>query len=463
MTGPINPASSKGALWGQGAASPKLGARDPRLRTTQAALLSDDVAGTYLRLDSNGRLTLDLAALQAALAVPFAPAPPPAPAPDPAPSPSPPVPAPVSGDNVLVNGSDVTGADLNDAEPSSPPDALNARWQWLGSDPARVSAYLPFATRTQAGVVSASAQEIGGAKTLQDPLALEQYVDFSEIDTPDEPGTDVARLYAFDFHGQTRLGVLFPDGSELVLTRDNIIVARNTSGSSMTAGQAVRITGSTGNVPNVALAQADDILTMPAVGIVYERITHNQFGRVMFAGRLGMDTTGFLDGKPLYVSPSTPGDLTSTAPVAPDLLQQVGYVLVGGVGNGEILVAPFVTLSGSGGGDSVLVNGVDVDDADFNDVSPAAPAGALNVVWQETGSAPTEVSAHVVATEVLDILGTEHGAVLYRDSAAWGVLAPGTDGQVLTTHDTGADPTWETPGASAGGDGYPAQLGFMHW
>lgn len=46
------------------------------------------------------------------------------------------------------------------------------------------------------------------------------------------------------------------------------------------------------------------------------------------------------------------------------------------------------------------------------------------------------------------ISGTQ-GVVLYRGVSAWSALTPGTNGQVLTTHGAGADPTW----ASVGGTG----------
>lgn len=47
----------------------------------------------------------------------------------------------------------------------------------------------------------------------------------------------------------------------------------------------------------------------------------------------------------------------------------------------------------------------------------------------------------------------EHGAILFRGATEWEALAPGNDGDVLTTHDTGNDPTWETP-SSGGGYGF---------
>jgi len=55
----------------------------------------------------------------------------------------------------------------------------------------------------------------------------------------------------------------------------------------------------------------------------------------------------------------------------------------------------------------------------------------------------------LTASELLDFLGTTHGAILYRDSAGWAILGPGTDGYALTTHGAAADPTWEPGGGGA--------------
>jgi hypothetical protein len=64
------------------------------------------------------------------------------------------------------------------------------------------------------------------------------------------------------------------------------------------------------------------------------------------------------------------------------------------------------------------------------------------------------LSADVTLTtdvqEILDQLSTTHGDIIYRDSAAWAVLAAGTAGQVLQTNGAGADPSWVT---SSGGGG----------
>ena len=50
-------------------------------------------------------------------------------------------------------------------------------------------------------------------------------------------------------------------------------------------------------------------------------------------------------------------------------------------------------------------------------------------------------------------MAVQRGDILYRGASAWLRLPPGTDGDVLTTHSTGADPSWDTPASSAIADG----------
>lgn len=60
------------------------------------------------------------------------------------------------------------------------------------------------------------------------------------------------------------------------------------------------------------------------------------------------------------------------------------------------------------------------------------------------GSAKTLAADRTWATtDILDSLGTTQGDIIYRGSSNWTVLAPGTDGNQLTTHGAAANPTWE--------------------
>src|SRR5210317_1895007 len=111
-----------------------------------------------------------------------------------------------------------------------------------------------------------------------------------------------------------------------------IVLVKNTSGAPMTRGQAVYVTGSTGNnVFEVDLADASDASKMPAIGIVYEDIPINGEGAAVTFGRAnGIDgISEFANGDTLYVSNTVPGGLTNLKPygVDLDLIQNIGVVV----------------------------------------------------------------------------------------------------------------------------------------
>lgn len=68
---------------------------------------------------------------------------------------------------------------------------------------------------------------------------------------------------------------------------------------------------------------------------------------------------------------------------------------------------------------------------------------ATDTVLGRTASGTGAVSA-LGATDVLDMLGSTQGNILYRNGTVWTVLAPGTAGQVLQTGGAAANPSWAT-------------------
>lgn len=68
---------------------------------------------------------------------------------------------------------------------------------------------------------------------------------------------------------------------------------------------------------------------------------------------------------------------------------------------------------------------------------------ATDTVLGRTASGTGAVSA-LGATDVLDMLGSTQGNILYRNGSVWTVLAPGTSGQVLQSGGPAANPSWAT-------------------
>lgn len=165
---------------------------------------------------------------------------------------------------------------------------------------------------------------------------VSNYVDLAETTAPSDPAANTLRLWAEDEGGFSVLHLDDENGLNLELGRDRFHIVRNNSGGTLSAGEAVYVTGSTGVFPTVDKAKADDNDTMPAWGIVIADISNNSFGRVLVAGDLqGQDTSSFSDGNVLYVSSSSAGVLTTTVPGS--RVQKVGTVIKGGTASAGII------------------------------------------------------------------------------------------------------------------------------
>jgi len=169
---------------------------------------------------------------------------------------------------------------------------------------------------------------------------------------PTSPAAGTLLLHAFTTQGFTRLEQDNESPTNLILGRDNVIIARNTSGGTINKGMPVYVTGSTGNAPNIAKARANSITTMPAVGVVMDDMLNTAFGQVMVLGNLSrFDTSAFSTGDQVYVDPNTAGVLTNVRPSGTtNIVQLIGRVLVSGIGNGSLQVAtaPFLGNSETG-------------------------------------------------------------------------------------------------------------------
>lgn len=164
-----------------------------------------------------------------------------------------------------------------------------------------------------------------------------QYVDLIEIAPPGLPAANNLRLYVEDFKGFSFFSFVDDTGMRRKIVRDSVFVGR--AAEILTAGQAVYASGSTGNVPWLSKAKADALATMPAIGIVLESVAANAFARVMQVGLIeNINTNAFAEGNVLFVDATTAGALTATAPLYPNIRQEVGTVLVKSVGAGAMQV-----------------------------------------------------------------------------------------------------------------------------
>lgn len=119
------------------------------------------------------------------------------------------------------------------------------------------------------------------------------------------------------------------------------ITARNSTGSTITKGSVVYVSGVTGQKPNILLAKADAEATSHVVGIASFDIPNNTNvdNNVTISGLItDVDTSAFVDADPLYLSPSTAGLITKTAPSSPNFNVDLGHCLYSHAVNGKILV-----------------------------------------------------------------------------------------------------------------------------
>ena len=106
------------------------------------------------------------------------------------------------------------------------------------------------------------------------------------------------------------------------------IIVRNSTGTTMTKGTVVYLSGATGNRPNAVRAQANSEATSSKTfGFVVADIANNADGFVACAGTLhDLNTSAFAAGDALWLSPTTAGGWTTTVPSEPDHAVFLGYV-----------------------------------------------------------------------------------------------------------------------------------------
>ena len=156
-----------------------------------------------------------------------------------------------------------------------------------------------------------------------------------------------------------------------------LIRGKNTSGSAMANGTAVRISGVSGNFPEFGFSNAADPATAGAIGITTEIIENNQFGFVTAFGWVReLDTTGtpfgevWNDADRIWDG-NADGELTNVQPTGPERKIFIGIVLNANANEGILWVNPinvsyFNELSGPllANGSIVFINstGMTVED-----------------------------------------------------------------------------------------------------
>lgn len=130
--------------------------------------------------------------------------------------------------------------------------------------------------------------------------------------------------------------------SENTINTDVVLIqVHNQTASDIAKGKPVYVSGThSSGKPTIELADNDGSGTYPAIGLVYSAITAGTDGFVIISGLLTNIPTSTLGGAgdALYLD-STPGDLTTTRPIAAtEKVQKVGLITRSHASNGTILI-----------------------------------------------------------------------------------------------------------------------------
>lgn len=128
-------------------------------------------------------------------------------------------------------------------------------------------------------------------------------------------------------------------GTSVQLGQEEILRARNSTGSTILNGEVVYVSGAQGQNPRVSLALANAESTSRVIGVATHNISNNSVGKITTFGIVSdLNTSAYNEGDVLYLSASVAGGLTTTRPSAPNQAVMVGTVIHAAVNDGKILV-----------------------------------------------------------------------------------------------------------------------------
>lgn len=123
------------------------------------------------------------------------------------------------------------------------------------------------------------------------------------------------------------------------------IMVYGKASAAITKGQLVMKTGVVGASGVITFGPATAGITdgNVFVGVAFENIALNGFGRVVAMGKVpGLNTSAYLDNDTLWYDPAGSGAMTATKPTAPNIKAEIGIVINAGSGSsGSIYVKIF--------------------------------------------------------------------------------------------------------------------------
>jgi hypothetical protein len=224
------------------------------------------------------------------------------------------------------------------------------------------------------------------------------------------------------------------------------------AGVALSKGDVVYISGVSGGVPTVLKAQANSASTMPAFGVCYAAASLNADVQIVSFGNLeGINTGTCSVGDTLFVSETTAGAITKTAPTGEaNLIQNIGKVVkvdavgssgiykIGGAGrtNATPNLDSGKIFLGNGSNQAVSTALSAINLSSFNqDLTTTNVSEGTNLYYTDA-----RADARIAAATANDLSDVSYTA------------GAGIDGYVLTYSNTNSQ--WEAQAASGGGGGY---------
>lgn len=162
--------------------------------------------------------------------------------------------------------------------------------------------------------------------------------DFIQFDTAATVTGSVGKLW-YDGGDGSLVTRLKGNNVDLQVGQENVVLVYNGTGSTITKGKVVAVSGAQGQRPSVVLADADsEALSAPTLGVTAEDIANGAEGFVATFGVIrGIDTSAFTAGDDVYLS-QTAGGFTATRPSAPAHTVFLGWVVKVNASSGELFL-----------------------------------------------------------------------------------------------------------------------------
>jgi hypothetical protein len=162
--------------------------------------------------------------------------------------------------------------------------------------------------------------------------------DFIQFDTAATVTGAVGKVW-YDSGDGSLVTRLKGNNVDLQVGQENVVLVYNGTGSTITKGKVVAVSGAQGQRPSVVLADADtEALSAPTLGVTAEDIANGAEGFVTTFGVIrGIDTSAFTAGDDVYLS-QTAGGFTATRPSAPAHTVFLGWVVKVNASSGELFL-----------------------------------------------------------------------------------------------------------------------------